>query len=338
MAIRLGVVGVGALGIHHTRCAASSPRAQLVGVFEHHAERARRALEFGARIFPTLPALLDEVDAIVVSTPTRSHHEVAAQALVRGIACLVEKPLAASLAEAEILVGLAARHGAGLYVGHVERMSQVLLAARGLIRRPRFIEAHRLAPFGPRGLDVDVLLDLMIHDIDLTLHWTGSEPISVAAAGLSVLSSHIDIANARLEWADGCVANLTASRVSLERMRKVRLFQEDSYLSLDFLNHKGEMLRTNRTAISAALDAAGGSSWNTEALLPQLLGFVSRQAIEPRKAEPLAAQMESFLAAVAGEELDDLPHPATGGEGLAAVRVASRIRESLSDRLRKWTE
>jgi predicted dehydrogenase len=337
MALRIGVIGVGALGIHHTRCASVAPGAELIGVFEHHEERGRRALEFGAKLFPSRQALLGEVDAVVVSTPTKSHFEVASAAIDRGVACLVEKPLAATTEEAEELVRRAEAAGVPLFVGHVERMGPMMLAAGSEIQRPRFIEAHRLAPFGPRGLDVDVLLDLMIHDIDLVLHWTGAEPTSVAAAGLAVLSSHVDIANARLEWADGCVANLTASRVSLERMRKARIFQEDAYLSIDFLHKTGEILRADGPAIRAALDAADGSSWNAQAVLPRLLGYVQRKKIEPGDAEPLAVQMEGFVRAVLGEDPGSLPRPATGREGLAAVRVASRVRDSVLERVEQWT-
>ncbi len=336
MAIRIGVVGVGALGIHHTRCAAASPLARLVGVYEHHPERAQRAAAFGAKLFDSLDDLLDEVEAVVVSTPTRSHHEVAVRALARGVSCLVEKPIAATVAEAEDMVEAARRTGAILCVGHTERMGPVVRSLAERVHRPRFIEAHRLAPFGPRGLDVDVLLDLMIHDVDLVLQWTGSPPATVAGAGVSVLSGQIDIANARLEWPDGCVANLTASRVSLERMRKIRLFQEDAYLSLDLLAGSAEIVHADRAAIAGALAQAGGSSWSAATVLPGLAPLVRRESVAPAAGEPLAVQLEGFLRACAGRPQDGPWYPATGEEGLAAVRVVTRVRESLEERSRRW--
>jgi predicted dehydrogenase len=329
-------VGVGALGIHHTRVAAAAPGARLVGVYEHHPERARRAVPFGAHLFDSLEALLDEVEAVVVSTPTKSHHAVGKAALERGISCLIEKPLAATVDEAQDLVQAALRAGATLCVGHTERVSPVVRAVADQIRRPRFIEAHRLGTFGPRGLDVDVLLDLMIHDVDLVLSWTGAAPIRVQGAGLSVLSGQVDIANARLEWEDGCVANLTASRVSLERMRKIRIFQEDAYLSLDSLHGRGEVVRADREAIAAVLAQAGGSSWNAEAMLPGLVQFVRRQAVPALEGEPLALQLEAFLRACRGEAAEGPTRIATGEEGLAAVRVVAQVRQSLEERTRQW--
>ena len=241
----VGVVGVGALGRHHARHLAHLPEVRLIGVCDIDAERgARVAAEFGTRWFADLDEMLRRVEAVTVAVPTAAHATVGLQALQRRVPVLMEKPLAASLAEADALIAAAGRGAVQLQVGHIERYNRALRAAEPYLDGPRYIESQRLAPFQPRGTDVAVVLDLMIHDLDLALHLTGgAEASEVRASGLPLLSSHLDIANARVEFANGTVALATASRVSRERIRRLRLFQPNGYFSLDLASGGGEFMR-----------------------------------------------------------------------------------------------
>lgn len=227
--LRVGVWGAGAWGEKHARIYQGLPEVELVGVHDRDPERgAGVASRHGGRAFERPEALLAQCDAVSIAVPTIGHRVAAEQALAAGCHVLVEKPMAATVAEADAMIQAARRADRVLQVGQVERFNPALSAARPLVRRPKFIEAHRLAEFQPRSLDIDVVLDLMIHDIDAVLHLTGRLPVSVTAVGVAVLSSTVDIANARLEFEDGCVANLTASRVSQERLRRIRFFQADA--------------------------------------------------------------------------------------------------------------
>ncbi|MGH9887558.1 MAG: Gfo/Idh/MocA family protein, partial [bacterium] len=233
MAVRIGVVGAGALGFHHTRILRDVKGAQLVGFHDANVERASKvSAELGVKAFPTLEGLLDAVEAVSVVVPTPAHHAVAAPALERGIHVLIEKPIATTLEEADSLLAIAKRTGAIVQTGHVERFNRAVRAALPYVDRPRFIESDRLAPFNPRGSDVAVVLDLMIHDIDLVRTFVGGHVSDVSAVGVPVLTPFVDIANARISFETGAVANITASRVSRERMRKLRIFQQSGYLSL----------------------------------------------------------------------------------------------------------
>ncbi|MFO1491136.1 MAG: Gfo/Idh/MocA family oxidoreductase [Kiritimatiellia bacterium] len=253
----MGVCGVGALGQHHARILASMPGVQLAGV--HDADPARAAeiaAKHGVRAFASLEDLAASVDAACVVVPTDLHHAVATQLLQAGLHLLIEKPIAATTAEAEDLVRLAQKRNLILQVGHIERFNPVLSVLEGRPAAPRFIEAHRLAPYPPpreglhpRGTEVSVVLDLMIHDIEVILHLVRSEVTDVRAVGVPVLSPSEDIANVRLEFANGCVANITASRISPERMRKIRVFYADAYLSLDYQEQSGELHRRTATGI-----------------------------------------------------------------------------------------
>ncbi len=343
MPLRVGVIGVGALGRHHVRLLATeSPWAQLVGAHDAKPDRAAFAEQYGARSFASADALIEACDALVVASATASHRAVAGRALEAGRHCLVEKPLAASSAECAELLALAAARRLVLHVGHVERLNPAVRAARAFIRRPRFIESHRLASFAPRGVDVDVLLDLMIHDLDLVLDWTGQEPEAVAAVGVAVLTEREDIANARLEFPDGCVANLTASRVSQERMRKLRLFQADAYLSLDCAEGTAEIVEADRAALAAvtrdalAAAAAGPGAGGAPAAGPDWAALVTRRPLPVPAGNPLALELEAFGRAVQG--LAPLPGiaPADGAAGMRAVRVAERLSEALRARARRW--
>jgi predicted dehydrogenase len=304
----VGVIGVGALGRHHARHLAQLDGARLVGVSDTDGERARAvAAELGTEACD-LEALLGRVEAVTIAVPTPAHAEVGLCALERGIPVLMEKPLSATLAEADRLIAAASASGVQLQVGHIERYNQAIRAAEPYLDGPRYIESQRLAPFQPRGTDVAVVLDLMIHDLDLVLHLTGgAEATEVRASGLSVLSSHLDMANARVEFANGAVALATASRVSRERIRRLRLFQPNGYLSLDLATGGGEFMRLRR-------DWRPGTG-------AQLSDVVERLVLQAPKADALQLELQSFVHAVRG----DREVVVGGAEGRAALALALRV-------------
>ena len=245
--VRIAVIGVGHLGQHHARILADLPGARLAGVADIDRARAEAiAARHDTRAFTEAAALVGEADAVTIAVPTDAHLAVARPFLERGIPVLVEKPLARSLAEADEMIALAARHGAVLAVGHTERFNPAVAAARPHVTAPRFIEVHRLGAFPERSLDIDVVFDLMIHDLDVILSFQPGEVTSVEAVGVAVLTGRTDIANARLRFASGCIANLTASRISRDRVRKIRFFQPDAYFSIDYAAQELEMWRLVR--------------------------------------------------------------------------------------------
>ncbi len=309
----IGVVGVGALGRHHARHLSTLPGVRLVGVHDTHPGRADEvAKDLGTRAYPDLDELLCQVKAITVAVPTRAHAAVGLRALGRGVPVLMEKPLAATLDEADALIAAARRARVQLQVGHIERYNRALRAAEGYLDGARYIESQRLAPFQPRGTDVAVVLDLMIHDLDLVLHLTGgAEATEVRASGLSVLSPHLDLANARVEFADGAVAQVTASRVARERIRKLRLFQPNGYLSLDLASGGGEFMRLRP-------DWKPGTG-------AQLSDVVERIVLEAPEADALRLELESFVHAVRGERAAVV----TGEEGRAALALALRVADAV---------
>ena len=309
---RLGVVGAGGLGYHHVRILRDMPGVTLAGFFERdEGRRARVAADLGVRAFDSLDALLDETDALTIVVPTPAHFEVARAALARGKHLLIEKPITATLDEADELLGMAERAGVVVQTGHVERFNRAMRAALPFVDAPRFIESDRLAPFSPRGSDVAVVLDLMIHDIDLVRTLVGSPVDEVRAVGVPVLTPTVDIANARLGFASGAVANITASRVSRERLRKIRIFQQSGYLSLDLAAGAGEFYRLRAGVDVAALAKAP----------LDLAMFVERVPLEAPEGEPLRLEFESFGAAVRGEQ----PVAVSARDGRDALAVALRI-------------
>ncbi len=310
--IRIGVVGAGALGYHHVRLLRAVDGATLVGFHDARTDRAHQvATELGVRAFESVDSLVDACDALTIAVPTPVHHAVATTALEKGRHLLIEKPLAASLAEADDLLAIATRTGALIQTGHVERFNRAVRAALPFVEAPRFIDSDRLAPFNPRGSDVAVVLDLMIHDIDLVLTLVGSHVADVAAVGVPVLTPFVDIANARLAFDSGVVANITSSRVSRERMRKVRIFQQSGYLSLDLAAGDGEFYRLRGDLDLAAL-AKGPLA---------LEAFVERIPLAAPDGESLRLEFESFVAAVRGEQ----PVVVSGDDGREALAVALRI-------------
>lgn len=314
-ALPVGVIGVGSLGFHHARILRDMPGADLVGIYDAEPARAADVAEqLGVRAFADADELLGRAAAAVVAVPTTEHASVALPAIARGVHLLIEKPLAATLEQANQIVEAAARHGTLVATGHVERFNGALRACEPYLDRPRFIESHRLAQFGPRGTDVAVVLDLMIHDIDLVLSLIAQPVQDVAAVGVPVLSSSVDIANARLSFGGGVVANITASRVSRERMRKVRFFQPSGYISLDLAHGTGEFLRVREGTMSDAGPAA-------------LEEIVERIGFKGDGREPLRCELEAFVAAVLGEARLVV----SGEDGRRALAVALEIVERIEN-------
>jgi predicted dehydrogenase len=321
--LAVGVAGVGSLGFHHARLYATLEDVRLAGIFDTRAERAAEvAAQLGTTAFPSYDALLGACDALSIVTPTTDHHAAGMAALARGKHVLMEKPIAATIPQAEALVTAAAEAGVLLQTGHIERFNRAVRAAAPHLLRPRYIESDRVAPFGLRGSDVAVILDLMIHDLDLVLSLVREPVRDVRASGIGVLSSSVDIATARIEFASGAVANLTASRLARERVRKIRIFQSTGYLSLDLAAGTGEFLRLKPAALAAlVLAGAGGGS----GAAPDLSQIVEEVPLEAPVGEPLALELAAFVRAVRGEEAAQV----TGQEGLDALRLAWRVMEAM---------
>jgi predicted dehydrogenase len=311
--LRIGVVGAGSLGYHHVRILRDMPEFQLAGFADRWPERASQvSSELSVPAFADLGALLDVVDAVTIVVPTSAHFAVAKAALERGKHVMIEKPITTTLDEADELLCIAERTGALVQIGHVERFNRAVRAALPYVQQPRFIESDRLAPFSIRGSDVAVVLDLMIHDIDLVLTLVGSPAADIAAVGVPVLTPTVDIANARVTFSSGAVANITASRISRERFRKVRIFQPSGYLSLDLATGTGEFFRLRGVPDLSKL-ATG--------VTPDLADFVDRVVLDAPEGEPLRLEFQSFAAAVRG----DVPVVVSGEDGRLALQVALRI-------------
>jgi predicted dehydrogenase len=303
--LRAGVIGVGHLGQHHARHYASLSGAVLVGVFDLEPSRTKLIADrHGVQAWTRLRDLLDNVEIVSVAAPTSAHFAAVKACLEAGKHVLVEKPIAVTPAEARELIELAAGHHCLLQVGHSERFNPIMQRMRPHIDRPAFIECHRLSAFGERGTDVDVVLDLMIHDLDLVLSFNPGPVEEVRAAGVPVLSSNIDIANARIAFASGCVANLTASRVSTNKMRRLRVFQRDRYVSIDFQTRQAVVSRRMQGGARPTID------------------------VEPFHAgddEPLRLELESFIQAVTAGS-----RPVVSGEdGEAALTLAGLVLEAI---------
>lgn len=309
---RVGVVGAGGLGVHHVRILRDLCGERFAGFVDENPGRASQvASQYQVTAYPSLDRLLDEVDAISIVVPTTAHHAVASAALARGKHVFVEKPFTVTLAEADDLLGKSREAGVILQVGHVERFNRAVRAAMPYVDGPRFIESDRLAPFNPRGSDVAVVLDLMIHDLDLVHTLVGSPVADVQAMGIPVLTPQLDIANARLTFANGAVANITASRVSRERLRKLRIFQRSGYLSLDLAAGTGEFFRLRGDFDPMQLARA-----------PRALEeFVERVVLDAPDGEPLVLELSQFLGAIMGRNKVAV----TGEEGREALEAALRI-------------
>ncbi len=307
-ALRVGVAGVGHLGGHHARAWARIQDAVLVGGYDPSpAARERGTRELTLPMFDTIDALLDRVDVVSIAAPTPHHAELSLLAFSRGLHVLVEKPMAVHAAEGEAMLAAAKAADRAFLVGQVERFNPAIRAARPYLKSPRFIEAHRLAPIVPRGIDVDVILDLMIHDLDLTLLLTGSSVVEIHAVGVPVLTPRIDIANARLTLESGCVANLTASRISREKIRKIRFFEANEYLSVDCLN------RTVEAFTLLPADPAAPE---------ELLKRIRPLPLHVEPLDPLESELRHFLALTRNPQTSW----AEARPALEALRVAEEVR------------
>lgn len=301
--LRAGVVGVGYLGRFHAQKYAQHRDVELIGVCDSDASRAAAvAGELGCQSFSVLPALLDNVDAVSIAANTPAHFELASAALEAGCHVFVEKPITETSRQAADLVRLAAQRDLRLQVGHIERFNPALIAAREHLHDVRFIESHRLAAFRHRGADVDVVLDLMIHDLDVILSLIDSQPVGVSAMGLPVLTDKVDIANARIEFANGAVANVTASRVSTSAQRKLRVFQSRQYMGIDFGDVRIQRVTSN--------DDWDGSDDPLE---------IDTTSFD--KGDALLAEVESFVAAIR----DNAPVVVTGLDGQRVLELAEQV-------------
>ncbi len=315
------MVGVGYLGALHAEKYAAHPGARLRALVDPGPRARAVADRLGVPLLADVGDLPPGVRAVSLAVPTPLHHGLGLRLLDSGRDLLVEKPIAATPSEADDLIRAAEAGGRVLQVGHLERFNPAIRRLRGLLRKPRFIESHRLAPWNVRGTDVDVVLDLMIHDIDIILNIVRSAPARIHAAGVPVISGSVDIANARLEFEDGCVANVTASRVSAEKMRKIRVFQPDAYVSIDFLRRSAAIVRRAPAWEGAVRPAAAASPGPAGAIVREEVSF------EDEGADPLALEIDAFLRAVA-----ERGEPAvTGRDGKRALEVAGRIVELIGE-------
>lgn len=306
--LRAGVIGVGHLGQHHARLYAAIPGVTLVGITDQSAERAQEiAGRHAAQPYRNPDDLLNDVDLVSVAVPTSAHYAVAKMCLEAGKHVLVEKPIAVRPSEAHELVALAKSKGCRLQVGHSERFNPIMRMMRPHIQRPAFIEGHRLSSYSPRGTDVDVVLDLMIHDLDLVLSFNPGPVEEVRASGVAVLSPTIDIAQARIQFRSGCVANLTASRVSINKMRRLRFFQRDQYISIDFQTRQAGI--TRRRVVSGAP--------------PEL----ETETFQGNADEPLKLQLESFVQAIQTGSRPEV----SGEDGAAALDVAHLVLAAIAE-------
>lgn len=310
--IRTGVIGVGHLGYHHARHYHALEQADLIGVVDPNPDQAARARnDFGVASYRSVADLINAgVEAVSVVVPTRLHHEIALELLHHGVDCLVEKPIAATVDEAEAIVAAAAQHGRILQVGHIERFNGAVIALLGAFRAPRFIECHRLSPYPMRGHDVSVVHDLMIHDLEIILAMDPSGVAAVDASGVAVFSPTVDIANARIRFQSGCVANLTASRISVERMRKIRLFSAEAYVSTDYSEQEVMVYRKK------------------DGPVPEGVNPMMHIAIEPlpvTREEPLKLEIADFVDCVRTRRQPIV----TGHDGLNALALAEQIAEAI---------
>ncbi|HOE11873.1 MAG TPA: Gfo/Idh/MocA family oxidoreductase [bacterium] len=310
--VKVAVIGAGSLGQHHARVYAEHPDAQLAGIVDVDRARAEEiASKYRTRFCASIDEL-DSVDAASVVVPTEQHFSVASRLLERGVHCLVEKPMTLSTEDGEALCRLAEEKNLILQVGHIERFNPAVMALNEVLENPLFIEAHRLGPPAPRVKDIGVVMDLMIHDLDLILALVKSEVVTLDAIGVPVLTPKEDIANARLRFASGCIANVTASRITVGRQRKIRIFQPNAYLSLDYLAPSLEVYRK-------AEDGDGKPR-------------IEYEQVHIESREPLETELSSFLEAVRGEH----PPVVNGRDGLRALHLAESITRSINEQFARW--
>jgi predicted dehydrogenase len=321
--LTIGVLGAGHLGKIHIKCILESDAFELVGFYDANAETATQvAQSFNIKSFDSIDDLLAACTVVDIVTPTIFHYALAAKAAKMGKHIFIEKPLTHTLKEAQSLLKIVEKTGVKVQVGHVERFNPAFLALGEMSLAPMFVEAHRLAQFNPRGTDVSVVLDLMIHDIDLILHCVKSEVKNIHASGVSVVSETPDIANARIEFKNGCVANITASRLSLKQMRKVRFFQPDAYISLDFLEKNAQIIRLYD---ENSRPTEGGNFF--ELPTPKGTKYIDVNMPESQQVNAIKMELEAFATSI----LNDTPIKVTIEDGFKALKVAHRIIKAIGD-------
>lgn len=321
---RLGVVGVGALGFHHARILSQTPTIEMVGVHDARPDRlAEVGSQLGVRTFADMRGLAGACEAVVVAVPTTFHEPVATAVLEQGAHVLIEKPIAPDLPSADRILETARRAGRIVQIGHVERFNPILRAAEQYIEDPLFIESNRLAPFGLRGTDVAVVLDLMIHDLDLVLSLMPGTVSSFSAVGVPVLADSPDIANARIEFEGGAVADLTASRVSMKKMREMRFFQRSGYIRLDLAAGTGEFLRLREGARARIGERVADAT--------NLLEIIERIPLQGDGAEPLRSELDSFIAAVEGRKAVAV----SGEDGRRALALGLQIVQKIEQQIER---
>ena len=328
--IRTGVVGVGHMGINHARIYSELPGSRLTAVYDTNTEAAAAAAKrFQCQAAPSLEAFAEWVDAATICTPTVTHHSTGMALLETGKHLLIEKPIADTPAHARELAEMASKQGCVLQVGHVERFNPVLHALEAQLQNPRFLEVTRLSPYPNRSTDIGVVLDLMIHDIEIILHLVRSPLASMDAVGIRVLGRGEEIANVRFRFANGCVANVTASRVSQDRVRKIRVFQENAYLSLDYQNQSGYLLRLARDEerSSSGLGKLIGMATDSKIVTDFSGKRIVREPVAVEKGEPLKIELESFLKCAR----DGLKPKVTGLAAADALDIALEITKRIEE-------
>ncbi|MBI5554350.1 MAG: Gfo/Idh/MocA family oxidoreductase [Elusimicrobia bacterium] len=305
--LKMGVVGIGRLGAHHARIVSSLPDVELVGICDINEPQVRKfARLYKTTAYPDYHQLLNKVDAISIAVPTPLHYQIAKDFIKAQVHCLIEKPITPALAEAEELLSMVKQNNLILQVGHIERFNPAVLEAQKYIHEPKFIEANRLGPYDPRVAQISVILDLMIHDIDIVLYLVQDRIVSIDAVGAKVLSQFEDIANARICFAHGCVANISASRVSLKKFRKIRIFQKDSYISLDYAKPGLKIYQKKKDEVTSLKDI--------KVIYPKLV-----------KLEPLAEELKHFVSCVKEGRNSQV----TGEQGRDALEIALEIMRKI---------
>ncbi|OGU10468.1 MAG: hypothetical protein A2X61_08780 [Ignavibacteria bacterium GWB2_35_12] len=323
--IKVSVIGSGHLGSIHTRLWKSTPNSELLGIFDTDSERAKKiATENGISIFNSLEEAIQSSDAVTISAPTTFHYEIADKCIESGVHCLIEKPITSTYMEAKKLIAQAKNKNLVIQVGHVERFNPALLAIKNYKLNPMFIEAHRLSQFKPRAIDVSVILDLMIHDIDIMLWLVKSKVEKIDGNGVAVLTDTPDIANARIKFENGAVANLTASRISANPMRKLRLFQSNAYISIDFGNQDVEVFRLLEEDESAEGNAIPANMLGTLEAGLKNKKIVFEKPVVP-EINAIAEEQKSFIEAI----INGLPAAVSAEEAAEALRIAELIAEQI---------
>jgi predicted dehydrogenase len=325
--IHVGVVGVGHLGKIHASLYRDVKSAELVGIYDSDVEKAKKvADELNIIAYSDINQLLEKVEAVNIVTPTSTHHDIAKQALDHNCHLFIEKPIMANESEAEEIIHIAKEKNKLLQIGHIERFNPAVLAISDVSLNPLFIESHRLASFNPRGTDVAVILDLMIHDLDLILSLVKSKPVQIDASGVGVVSETLDIANARIQFESGCVANITASRISTKKMRKMRVFQQNSYVSIDFAEGFSEIYYIDDTAMTFKNGTLAFSLGEIEE--GNRRKDIKYNKLQRSDINPLKYEISGFIESIQA----NIPPLVSGEEGLAALRLANQVLNKIEER------